>query len=211
MNNMELWDKVSETDPGETKAVSYGARKFTAIDAYAQIKRATGLWGPYGTDWGLFRLETWVDGEYLFLKAIFRHPNDGEFPVANNIKVGDDCVKKITTDTLTKALSMLGFNADVFLGKFDDNKYVADMKAKYKKDNPSEKPKKKASKVNVALMTADQKTQLNDILIDADLETSAANKKKLAKTYGITGKTTAKEAEEIIHKIIEDFASGKRL
>ena len=28
------------------------------------------------------------------------------------------------------SLSFLGFNADVFLGKFDDNKYVADMKKK---------------------------------------------------------------------------------
>jgi hypothetical protein len=30
------------------------------------------------------------------------------------------------TDGLTKALSHLGFNADVFLGEFDGNKYTDD-------------------------------------------------------------------------------------
>ena len=39
-------------------------------------------------------------------------------------KPDTDCMKKATTDGLTKCLTYLGFNADVFLGKFDDNKYV---------------------------------------------------------------------------------------
>jgi hypothetical protein len=44
-------------------------------------------------------------------------------------KVPDtDAYKKASTDGLTKALSHLGFNADVFLGQFDDNKYVEGLK-----------------------------------------------------------------------------------
>ena len=39
-----------------------------------------------------------------------------------------DAAKKAMTDALTKGLSHLGFNADVFLGMFDDNKYVQDLK-----------------------------------------------------------------------------------
>ena len=39
-------------------------------------------------------------------------------------RVDDDCIKKVATDALTKGLSKLGFNADVFMGRFDDNKYV---------------------------------------------------------------------------------------
>ena len=39
-------------------------------------------------------------------------------------KKDTDCMKKATTDGLTKCLSFLGFNADIFLGKFDDCKYV---------------------------------------------------------------------------------------
>jgi len=41
-----------------------------------------------------------------------------------------DAYKKVYTDALTKALSRLGFNADVFLGKFDDNKYVDSLHRK---------------------------------------------------------------------------------
>jgi hypothetical protein len=47
-----------------------------------------------------------------------------------NGKVDEDAPKKAMTDGLTKALSHLGFNADVFLGKFDGNKYTSDDKAK---------------------------------------------------------------------------------
>jgi hypothetical protein len=53
--------------------------------------------------------------------------------------IDKDAPKKATTDALTKALSQLGFNADVFLGKFDDNKYVEDMKREFapRPDKPS--------------------------------------------------------------------------
>ena len=53
-----------------------------------------------------------------------------EVPIHSSIKyhnsgrVDDDFMKKVATDALTKGLSKLGFNADVFMGKFDDNKYV---------------------------------------------------------------------------------------
>lgn len=73
-------------------------------------------------------------------------------------------------------------------------------------------PAKKKSPVNKEpLISEDQKIQLQDILTDADIELTSANKKKLAKKYGITPKTTAREAENIIHKIIEDFSTGKML
>ena len=60
-------------------------------------------------------------------------------------------------------------------------------------------------------MTIDQKTQLSDILVDAGLESSPDNKRKLAEKYGITSKTTQKEAETIIAEITKDFSEGKKL
>jgi len=48
-------------------------------------------------------------------------------------------MKKATTDGITKCLSMLGFNADVFLGKFDDNKYVQELKNKAEWKGPLKK------------------------------------------------------------------------
>ena len=58
-----------------------------------------------------------------------------EFPIHSSIRytvngrIDDDFAKKVATDALTKGLSKLGFNADVFLGLFDDNKYVNQLKA----------------------------------------------------------------------------------
>jgi len=128
-NLLSFWESVEKTDPLATKKVEYGSRKFTAIDAYTQIKNATAIWGEYGGKWGLKEMSSYVNGDYVFLNCIFYCPK-GEFPYINNIKLGDDCMKKVITDTLTKCLSMLGFNADVFLGKFDDNKYVARSQSK---------------------------------------------------------------------------------
>jgi len=39
---------------------------------------------------------------------------------------------KVETDALTKALSKLGFNADVFMGMYDDHKYVQMMTEEFK-------------------------------------------------------------------------------
>ena len=43
-------------------------------------------------------------------------------------KVDEEYAKKVATDALTKGLSFLGFNADIFLGKYDDSKYVEGLK-----------------------------------------------------------------------------------
>lgn len=68
-------------------------------------------------------------------KATFFYPN-GEFEITNSIKIftdnkhskiDDNYAKKLETDALTKALSKLGFNADIFLGKFDDVRYLEDV------------------------------------------------------------------------------------
>lgn len=78
-------------------------------------------------------VEVIVEGELWY-----NHPKTGaqcSFPVQTNIRYreGDDWYKKAVTDMTTKGLSKLGFNADVFLGKFDDNKYVQEMNAKHSK------------------------------------------------------------------------------
>lgn len=44
----------------------------------------------------------------------------------------EEAPKKSLTDAMSKCLSLLGFAADVFLGRFDDNKYVNDAKVAYK-------------------------------------------------------------------------------
>lgn len=88
------------------------------------------------TDWNT--KETSVIDSVLGLvgfKATFFYPK-GEFEITNSIKIftdnkhskiDDNYAKKLETDALTKALSKLGFNADIFLGKFDDVRYLEEV------------------------------------------------------------------------------------
>lgn len=148
--NMRLWDSVSETDPRRTKQVNQRGG-FTAIDAQYQRRKATEVFGPYGLGWGVKNLNygTVRAGDQIleiYLEAEFYAnytPEGGdawvaEFPISVCMayKPGNDSRKKLLTDATTKALSMLGFNSDVFEGKFDDSKYVEELRQK-NKEKPS--------------------------------------------------------------------------
>ncbi len=146
--NMELWNSVCETDPKKTKPVDQRGG-FTAICAQWQFKRATELWGPYGGKWGIQEciygyvgeppIEMWIEAEFYCPAGKFQISSDMKF------RAGDDGRKKLLTDITTKALSKLGFNSDVFEGKFDDNKYIEKMNKKYEsKDTPERVWLKKA-------------------------------------------------------------------
>lgn len=156
--NDRLWRGVSVTKPSATREVSYGSRKFTAIDAYSQVHRATIEWGPYGGAWGLRNLSYELIREQTVLQGVvvdqiiqvslqceFIAPGI-RFPVASEIshKLEGDSKKKLLTDCLTKSLSYLGFNADVFLGKYDDNKYVQMLRERENGGKAAAPPKPKA-------------------------------------------------------------------
>ncbi len=131
-NTMDLWNQVCKTNPAFTKRVKQRGG-FTAICAQSQIMEATQQWGPYGSSWGLrdvkMDFETLRENNTCLYAAVFYYPG-GSFDVNNAIqylssdRIDDDFAKKVETDTLTKALSRLGFNADVFLGLFDDQRYI---------------------------------------------------------------------------------------
>ena len=149
-DNMALWNSVCTTDPTTTKQVTQRGG-FTAICAQSQRKRATEVWGMYGSTWGVKDLFWCTQGEAgveIALEATFWYPG-GKFPISVDtpFRAGNDTRKKLLTDLTTKALSMLGFNADVFEGKFDDNKYVSEMMEKFAKKPAPKKPAPKAQPV----------------------------------------------------------------
>ncbi|MFY4808048.1 hypothetical protein ACOTVK_05740 [Aliarcobacter butzleri] len=146
---LKIWDMP--TIPEQLKNVNSNGRNFSAIDSTSQFLQATKMFdGPYGITWGLKDLEytykSLSDTELLILKATFFFPG-GEFVLHNSIKlaymtqgyqnkpgylkVDDEAYKKIETNTVSKALAKLGFNADVFMGKFEDNNYVQELNYAY--------------------------------------------------------------------------------
>lgn len=146
VNNLEFWESVEKTDPKYTTKVTLG-RKFTAIDPYYQNKIATSKFGMYGKSWGLKNIkheffDIGLDTKMVTLYATFFYQDTEEFEITNSMKIcgtnssgkfviDEDWAKKIETNTLSKALSRIGFNTDVFMGKFEDYQYVDEMKAEH--------------------------------------------------------------------------------
>ena len=154
--NRHIWDAVEQTDPRYTKKVTLG-RSFTAIDPYRQIERATEVFGPVGEGWGYDIVRSFVTdatNQYV-VEVRMWHGNPenafmqcgqaGLFIDRKQERPDADFAKKAVTDAVTKCLSILGFNADIFLGKFEDNKYVQEMEQKFEGEEKATEQKDKRS------------------------------------------------------------------
>jgi len=155
--HLSLWNSVEKTNPKHTKKVTFG-RTFTAIDPYHQIKNATEAFGPAGRGWGweVSRVDYTTTSTVAILIRLWWDTKDcyieqwgqaGLFMDNAEKKKDADSHKKATTDGITKCLSCLGFNADIFLGKFEDNKYVTDVAAEFKEAEEKKNPMPKEPKV----------------------------------------------------------------
>lgn len=142
-DNLSVWSRVEKTDLSYTKKVNQRGG-YTAISPQYQLKEATRVFGAYGKGFGLsasdFDMSLFDSLGVVMHKAVFFYVLDGErveFPISNAIQAttgqGDkkrvdvDFAKKVETNTVSKALSKLGFNADVFMGMFEDNQYITEL------------------------------------------------------------------------------------
>lgn len=146
MNNLDLWEKVQKTDPQYTKKGKKGAYQFTSISPIYQFKKATEVFGIQGIGWGIVvGSEVFTEKEYgstviLSYDATLFFNVDGErgeIPIHASekasyqtqgdngyLKVDDEVRKKVVTNAKTKGLSELGFNADIFMGEFENPDYI---------------------------------------------------------------------------------------
>jgi len=159
MANLDLWEKVCKTDPDYTKHVAQRGG-YTSIAPQYQIKEATEHLGPYGSGWGFESCD--LDFSQLeatglvVVRAVFfyvlgeRHtfPINNSWPVklgsGDKARVDPEFAKKAETNTMSKALSKLGFSADVFLGEFDNPDYVEVVQNQYALEKAENKLEEKA-------------------------------------------------------------------
>ena len=140
--NMEIWNALNKTNPEfTTKFNKFGGKQLTTIDAHYQIQMMTDLFGPVGKGWK-YNVEYKYQDGLVFAEVCVQYYQDHKWyeygPVCSvqnlskkNGGLDDEAPKKAMTDAMTKAFSHLGMNADVFLGKFDDSKYVKQMKQEF--------------------------------------------------------------------------------
>lgn len=157
-DHLELWQQVDKTPTTAIKAANVDGQDITTLDAMYVIEQATKLFGPMGIGWGYriederydigapvlgtkneviaheqthtIRLALWYrwHGErgevtqFGHTRAVYRTgtgkwKTDGEAP------------KKSVTDAIKKCLSLLGFAADVYYGRFDNKDYIQAQQA----------------------------------------------------------------------------------
>lgn len=184
---MKLWNNVCKTDPSHTKKITFG-RPITAIDAMHQVQCATEQFGPAGEGWGWsFAEPIFLPNDTVVIKCTLWHGKKEnsieqfgqkalKVKVKGVMKDDEDALKKAGTDALTKCLSYLGFNADVFLGKFDDNKYVQQVQAEFTANAHMDEQKREYKQLkdimHKTIGDCDDIAKLNDIW-----ERVVANKK----------------------------------
>ena len=166
----ELWENLRRVNPSFVKRVKIGSREFHSIDATYKIGLLTKVLGPIGEGWGYRcrRRTLKVDEEILAIVDVLawrRVSGDRVYwgPVTGCAKIlgvkkdsgrivgkylDTDAFKKALTDALTKAFSHLGLGADVFMGKYDDDKYVQAEMARFDDET------KYVARIKVALKSA---------------------------------------------------------
>jgi len=139
-----MWSALSYTNPSHTKQFSKFGKTLSTIDAMHQIKNMTQHFGPVGKGWSYECQYVYTDKCVFAEVTLSYKDSDGwhSFGAVSSVcalfrndKLDDEAPKKAMTDALTKAFSHIGLNADIFLGKFDNNKYVDSMKRLHKPEN----------------------------------------------------------------------------
>lgn len=131
--NMELWGKVEKT-PKELigQIILDDGTVLKTVPSINRVKKATEMFGVYGKKWGLKDIkhsEQRINNGLMLgmVDAVFFVDSDTcqtEFQITNSISiitvvegklsVNPTYRKAIETDTINKALSRLGFNADIY-------------------------------------------------------------------------------------------------
>lgn len=161
-NNLALWQAVEKTPLEETKKITGKAYQGTSPKPHYLVRKATETFGPCGIGWGFTiedeRIEEGAGGAKMHIARVkvwfkwdgergeVEHIGGTQFSGVRsngNAFTDEDAPKKSVTDALVKALSMIGFAGDIFMGRYDDSKYLAELRdeasGKPKPDEPKDK------------------------------------------------------------------------
>lgn len=146
-DNLALWKSVEKTPPGHTKAITGKSYSGTSPKPHYLVHKATETFGPCGIGWGFQiveeRIEEGAGGERMSIARVrvwfmwngqrgeVEHIGGTSFSgvrASGKPYTDEDAPKKSVTDALVKALSMIGFAGDIFMGRYDDSKYLQDLR-----------------------------------------------------------------------------------
>jgi hypothetical protein len=153
-DNLAIWNALERTDPKHVKAITGKAYQGNSPRPHWVIWKLTEQFGPVGVGFGWtvlhdayvpgvprvdgveqmheVRISFWAGSgkpveSYGATKALYKAKvnadGTGGYWVSD-----EDAAKKSLTDAITKAASWLGVAGDIFMGRWDDSKYVEGLK-----------------------------------------------------------------------------------
>lgn len=146
-DNLAIWNRFANIDPAFTKPITGKSYKGTSPNPQYVVQCLTELFGPVGKGFGWEVIEenfTPLGEEVLhWCRIRFWHESRDNWFEAygqtkalmktrNGIMSDEDAPKKSLTDAIVKAASHLGIAANIFLGRWDDQKYVASVADEYR-------------------------------------------------------------------------------
>lgn len=189
--NKDLWRRVCVTDPAAVKPITGKQYNGNSPKPYWIVERMTEEFGPCGIGWGFTilseRFERFGEGktaEVLHIASVrlwyILDGKRGELEQVGQTRasyttskdkflVDEDAPKKSVTDALVKCASYLGFAGDIFSGRWDDSKYVAQAAAEWK-----ERKSQESGAGMAAHIAADWLIYINDSANGADLKARTA-------------------------------------
>lgn len=147
-DNLKLWDTHADIDPNYVKPITGKAYRGTSPNPQHIIKCLTDLFGPVGIGFGWrvvaeafqplgeetlhwCRIEFWHTDRANTFEAYGQ--TKAAYPTkSGGFMVDEDAPKKSLTDAIVKAASQIGVAANIFLGRWDDQKYVAEVAAEFR-------------------------------------------------------------------------------
>lgn len=165
-DNLHIWNTLGRTDPVHTKGFKRGGGfSGTAVKPIYTEQKMTEVFGPAGKGWGMgepsFQTVAGSDGQvavYCTVPLWWIGPDDADGTVntvygvggdmvvikqSSGLRTDDEAFKKAFTDAVGNAMKHLGMSADVHMGRFDDSKYVSEVRAEIEAE-AAQKPASKA-------------------------------------------------------------------
>jgi len=168
--NLRHWNRFADIDPKFTKPIAGKAYKGTSPNPQYVILCLTEMFGPVGEGfgWEVVREEFQPLGEEVlhWCRIQFWHGDRNNrfdsygqtkalMKTKNGLLADEDAPKKSLTDAIIKAASHIGIAANIFLGRWDDQKYVAQVAREF--DKPEAKPERDPEAISAGLIAAVRK------------------------------------------------------
>lgn len=144
-----IWGEFGDIDPKFTKPITGKQYNGISPNPHHIIHLMTKAFGPVGSGFGWkilredfqsfgdttvhwCRIEFWwTEGEQKNSFEQYGQTKAAYTTSGGKFMVDEDAPKKSLTDAITKASAQLGFASSIFLGRWDDSKYVAELREEF--------------------------------------------------------------------------------